>query len=80
MAGAAAMGSEQGSSEINGVSGWKLHSFGVAALGWEEWGLAPHGRRGGGELGSRVPPGKVGDAGGEDGELRVQGLDRGWGC
>ena len=33
-----------------------------------------------GELGSRVPLGKVGDAGGEDGELRVQRLDRGWGC
>lgn len=74
------MGSEQGSLEINGVSGWKLHSFGIAALGWEEWGRAPHGQCGVGELGSRVPLGKVGGAGGEDGLLRVQKLDRGWGC
>ena len=71
VADAAATGSERGRSEINGVSGWNLHGFGVAALGREERGRAPHGRG--------CPLGKVGDAGGEDREQEVQRLVRGWG-
>lgn len=37
------------------MSGWKLHGFGVAALGWEEWGRAPLGWGGGGSWGAGCP-------------------------